>query len=430
MSPNLHRGLLLYQQSRYEMAETELRQALAENPDEPQAHAFLALCLMHREKFAEATQEAQQAIHLGPDFSFTHYALAQVWHTRNYNDRALEEINEAIRLDPEDSNYLALLAQIELSERNWTKALDAAERGLQYDPGHVACTNLRAMALVKLGRKAEAGRTIDTALARDPDNSFTHANQGWTLLEKGDAKKALEHFRESLRLDPENEWARRGIVEALKARNFIYAWMLRYFLFISKFRRQGQWAIVLGAYFGNQALGQLARSVPEMAPWVLPIRILYCVFALMTWIASPLFNLMLRVNRFGRYALSREQTVASNWLGLCLLLGLVAFGGWVATGFQSVWLFAALVFGLLLLPVSAIFRCTSGWPRLTMAAYTIVTALAGIGAATMIFLYPMQPVSGVSMVRDTTDTLFWIFIVGAIGSTWVANFLMTRRTYR
>ncbi len=412
------------------MAETEFRRALAEDPDNARAHSLLGLCLAHREKFKEATEEAQQAIHLGPDEPFTHYAMAKVWLDRNHTVPALAEINEAIRMEPEDADFLALLSQIQLNEQQWQLALEAAERGLQFDPGHVACTNLRAMALVKLGRKAEAGRTIDTALAKDPDNSFTHANQGWTLLEKGDPKKALEHFRESLRLDPENEWARRGIVEALKARHFIYAWMLRYFLFMSKFRRQAQWAIVLGAYFGNQALGQLARSDPELAPWILPVQILYGVFAIMTWIASPLFNLMLRVNRFGRYALSREQTVASNWLGLCLLLGLVALGGWVATGYSGEWLFTALVFGLLLLPVSAIFKCQSGWPRAAMAAYTIITALAGLGAATVIFLFPMQPVSGESLIRKLTDTLVWTFIVATIGSTWVANLLITRRRYR
>ncbi len=139
---------------------------------------------------------------------------------------------------------------------------------------------------------------------------------------------------------------------------------------------------------------------------------------------------MLRVNRFGRYALSREQTVASNWLGLCLLLGLVALGGWVATGYAGEWLFTALVFGLLLLPVSAIFKCQSGWPRAAMAAYTIITALAGLGAATVIFLFPMQPVSGESLIRKLTDTLVWTFIVATIGSTWVANLLITRRRYR
>src|SRR5438876_7808655 len=127
--------------------------------------------------------------------------------------------------------------------------------------------------MVKLGRKAEAGTTIDAALARNPDSAVTHANQGWTLLEKGEPKKALEHFREALRLDPENEWARHGIVEALKARNVIYGLMLRHFLWMSKLSPAAQWGVILGGYFLNRMLGTAAKTSPDLAPWLLPIRI-------------------------------------------------------------------------------------------------------------------------------------------------------------
>ena len=84
MSQNFERGILLYEQSRFEMAE-----ALAADPHDAHAHALLSLCLAQREQFKDATEEAQQAIHLAPDFAFTHYALASVWHDRNYDAEAL-----------------------------------------------------------------------------------------------------------------------------------------------------------------------------------------------------------------------------------------------------------------------------------------------------------------------------------------------------
>ncbi|MDB6110668.1 MAG: hypothetical protein JWR69_2418 [Pedosphaera sp.] len=426
MNQNFHRAVLLLQQSRHDLAEGELRQSLAAEPGDAHAHALLALCLAHTEKFKEATEEAQQAIHLAPDFSFAHYALAHVLHDRDREDEALEAINEAIRLDPSDADYLAMLAQIQLSERRWPAALEAAEQGLQHDSEHVACTNLRAMALVKLGRKAEAGVTIDSALAKNPDNSLTHANQGWTLLERGEPKKALEHFRESLRLDPDNEWARRGIVEALKARNIIYALMLKYFLMMSKLSKGAQWGIIVGGYFGNQLLGRLAAANPDWAPWILPIRILYVCFAIMTWIASPLFNLMLRVNRFGRFALSRDQTVASNWIGTCLLLALLSLGGWFAFG-TAAWLLAALVCGFLVLPLAGVYNCATGWPRNAMAGYTGATALAGCSAVTLFFLLGDTPHADVEHMKSLAETSLNVFMFGAIGSVWAANFLIMQR---
>ncbi len=51
-------------------------------------------------------------------------------------------------------------------------------------------------------------QTLGSALANDPENALTHANQGWALLHRGDHERALEHFREALRIDPELEWAR------------------------------------------------------------------------------------------------------------------------------------------------------------------------------------------------------------------------------
>jgi tetratricopeptide (TPR) repeat protein len=422
MNQHLERAILLAQQSRFDLAENELRQALVIEPGQAHAHALLALCLAQREKFDEATAEATQAIHLDPNFSFAYYAHARVLFERNRFAEALTAINEAIRIDSDNADYFSLLASIHFQESRWAEALAAAENGLRFDPEHVNCTNQRAMALVKLGRKAEAGVTIDTALARNPENSLTHANQGWTLLEKGDPQKAAEHFREALRLDPQNEWARHGIIEALKARNIIYALMLKYFLWMAKFSRRGQWGIILGGYIGNRLLAAWANSNPALAPWILPVQALYVGFALMTWLAYPLFNLLLRLNRFGRLVLSREQTVASNWFGLCLLLALVGVAGWLIRGTESIWVLVALTFGLLLIPVSAVFRCVAGWPRRVMAGTTMALLLLGLG---IMALYVID--GGVS---QWAGEAIEVFVLGAVGSTWLSNVLAMQRPRR
>jgi len=431
MNPHVQRGLLLYQQSRHDMAENELRQALASEPHDSYAHALLALCLTQREQFQDATAEARQAIALEPDSSFAHYAHAHVLSDRNRFNEALAAIEEAIRLDSVNADYFALLASIHFQEYRWQKALEAAEQGLQFDPEHVGCTNLRAMAMVKLGRRAEAGATIDAALAKNPESAITHANQGWTFLEKGDPKKAAEHFREALRLDPENEWARQGMVEALKARNIIYAMMLKYFLWMSRFSRRGQWAIIIGAYVGNRILGVMAATNPALAPWVLPLRVLYVCFALMTWMASPFFNLLLRMNRFGRYVLSREQTIASNWFGACLFCAMMALAGAIIFGFDSHWWMGVIIFGFLLLPVSAVFKTPTGGPRRTMAI--VAGCTAGFGLAALAGFAVAATKSSPSEAKPSLDTaygMFSLFLIGAVGSSWLTNILRTRRRVR
>ena len=426
-APQLQRALVLHQQGRHDLAEKELRQYLASEPNDGFAHALLAISCLEQERLKEAEQSAREAIAAAPDMAFTHYAMARVLSERNREDEAVVAIQEAIRLEPTDADYHGMLAGIEFDRRKWQAALNAAETGLQFDPEHVGCNNLRAMALVKLGRKAEAGVTIERTLARDPDDAFSHANQGWTLLEQGQRKKAMEHFRESLRLDPSNDWARSGLVEAIKAGNPIYAVMLKYFLWMQKLSDRARWGILIGGYFGNRMLAMASASNPDWAPWILPLRTLYVAFALLTWLANPIFNLMLFLHPFGRHALNDDQRSQATWVGLCLAMALGTLGIWLVSGRGADYLIPPAVFGLLAIPTSAVFICERGWPRTTMIAITLSLAIAGLTAVTVVGF--LQPSKG-SPLTTLGAGAFVIFLLGSFLSQWIANWLATQRPRR
>ncbi len=379
--------------------------ALAEDPNEARAHGLLAICLAQREAFREALVEAGQAVHLAPDDPFTHYTLAGVLYHSNRLPEAEQAIQEAIRLDPSDPDYFARLASIRFDQRQWNGALQAAETGLQFDPEHARCINLRAMALVKLGKQDEAGAVLETALQRDPENALTHANQGWRLLERGEHQKALEHFREALRIDPELDYARHGIVESLKARYFIYRIMLGYFLWMAKLSERAQWGVIIGGYIGYRLLRNVAKNNPDLEPWVMPLLILYAAFAILTWIASPLFNLLLRLNRFGRLALLREQVVTSNWVGLCVAGALVSLVLYLTVGGEGA-LISALVCGLLIPPLATIYQCDPGWPRTTAVAVAIALAAAGLTSATLVWSSQFLTGESTSWLADWAGCCF------------------------
>lgn len=422
MSANIDRAILLLNQSRFDLAEQELRGSLAENPSDAVAHAFLALCLAGRGGWDEAGREAGAAVRLAPDLAFAHFVAAKVLLHQRRLDDAEAAAREAIRLSPFDADNFAILAAVSLDRRDWNATLEAADRGLQVDPDHAECANLRAMALVNLGRKQEASEAIRGTLARDPQNAFSHANQGWTLLHQGDHKAALEHFREALRIDPELDWARAGIVEALKARHLLYRLMLRYFLWMATISGRAQWGVILGFLFLQRALGDAARSYPIL--W--PVFLLLMAFVYLTWVADPLFNLMLRVNRFGRYALSRDQRIASNWVGLCVLGALVSGIALAAT--RNLWLAIALVyFAVLVVPISATFKTPKGWPRVFMGTYT--AGLAALGIA--FFLYPLASAVSRSTLLVRAEpfvtSIPQYFLLGAVLSTWISPALRRAR---
>jgi tetratricopeptide (TPR) repeat protein len=419
MSIHIDRALLLYRQQRHEQAEMELRRGLADEPNNSLAHSLLALCLSRRKVHREATEEARQAIALEPGSAFAHYALSEVMYSRDRYDEAEKAIGEAIRIDPSSELYRGSQAAIYYAQGLWQDALAAAEEGLALDAEDVVCNNMRAMALVKLGRRDEATATIGSALARDPENAWTHANQGWTLLHKSKPKEALEHFREALRLDPELEFARAGIVESMKARFVFYRLMLRFFLWMSCHGRRFRWAVVVGGAVGFRLLHDYLEANPRLKPFAFPLMILYVGFASLSWLADPLFNLMLRLNRHGRYALSHEQVGASNWVGLCLAATVLLAVLWFCLAIPDLG-FAVFAFLILAIPTAAVYKCLPGWPRKTMAAVAISLAVAATGGAALLIA---GWAADIEVLYLLGVILACLGVIGGVAATWIANFL-------
>lgn len=407
MNTALQKAQLLFAQSRFDLAEKELRGSLASDPEDWLSHALLAFALLRQDKAEDAIAEARAAIGYMPDAAYAHYVLAlSLSESKDAKLRrtARAAAAEALRLEPEDPDYHGLLGWLDLSEKRWQDALANAERALSLDPEHVQGANIRAQALVKLGRGEEAGLALGSALAREPEDAMTHANMGWTLLETGDHRKALEHFRESLRLDPTSQWAREGIVEAMKARNILYRGMLKYFFLMSKLQGRAQWILILGLIFGVRIIRGIGEKNPGFAPVATAITVLYTIFVAATWLSRPLFNLLLRLDRFGRLCLSEDQIRGSNWLGATLGAALLAATAGFATG-NPLLITASLGCLALCLPVAGVYEVQDPGKRKVHAAIAI--GLAGVGLAAL--LVPGQ--EGLGMV----------FVIGVVAYSWLFN---------
>jgi tetratricopeptide (TPR) repeat protein len=381
-NPLMQRAVLLYQQRRFDLAGEAVREALGQEPTDGYGHALLGLCLMQQKKYDEAMEEVGQAIVHAPDMAFAHYAAGCVLQERNRFEEAEVAAREAVRLAPEDANYWGLLSQTFVSRKLWARGLEAADHGLEADPEDATCVNLRAVALVNLGRKEEAAAAIGETLARNPFSTMSHANQGWTLLHQNKPKEALEHFREALRLNPENEWAREGTMAALKARYLPYRLMLWYYLWMSRFGRQRQWMLVIGFWVAYQILNAVRASHPEMGPYIWPVLIAYVAFALASWLADPLFNLTLMVNPFGRYLLSVPQRIGALLVGGLLLVGV----GLVTVAFvkqDDLAAALAILTGAVVISVATATRQREKQRLWLMAGYTAAVAIAGVGGVVM-----------------------------------------------
>ncbi len=420
VNPHLERGVLLFRQNRLDLAEPELRQAIAHDPNLARAYSYLALCLGNAQKWKEATDAAQQGVGLEPGDAYAHFALADVYADRRMYKESRESIDEAIRLSPGEPLYWSALARVDISEHKHQDALEAAERGLELDPEHEACINLRAIALTQLGRKSDAAAAIDTTLARNPLNAASHANMGWTLLHQGKPKEAKQHFLEALRLDPSSDWARKGMLEAMKARNPVYRIFLAYFLFMGRLSPRARWAVIVGGYFGYQLLRQAAKTNPTVDAIATPLIIAYIVFAIGTMVSRPLFNLFLLGSRMGRHTLDRSERWAALAFGVSLIPAAVMLTLWARTHTDignAVYELCSLIWGIFPVPVCAAGQARAGKARIVMIGWVLV--LAGLAVMFTVSLMGEPP---------TPIDSNWLtgYVIGTFGSTWVLNIISTR----
>lgn len=410
MTDHLQRAMLLIAHRRHEEALNVLQQAIGDDPTDATPHAYRAIVLCRMERYDEACEAAGQAIHLQPDNGLGHYALGLALHYSNQQKKALQAVEEAIRLDPHDPEQFSLLSAIHLAQSKWKLALEAAQRGLAVDSEHPECTNLRAIALRQLGETDDAADTLQSALADNPENAVTHANIGWNLIHQRKYKDALGSFQEALRLDPMLDMARLGVVEALKARNPLYAGMLRFFLWLGRFPPQVQLALLIGAVVGLNVFGQIASKYPTLEPWVEPLFACYLLFVFATWMADPFFNLVLLLNRYGRYALSKVQKHEAILLVIGLLPG--------------------IVFNVLLLLMTE--QATSFWVKVLpfLIVFPILTApklrrgpVRWLGYSFSVLMVVMFLVGLFGGNTSAIEFYTW----GCILSTWAANFLPRER---
>ncbi|MBD2309757.1 tetratricopeptide repeat protein [Chroococcidiopsis sp. FACHB-1243] len=234
MFVNLDKALILIEQSRYKLAVTEIERQLAIDPNSSFAHALLSICLIEMHRDREATQAAKRAVYLAPDLSDSHYNLAKIFHIQKQLNSAKKAVQEAICLESEIADYFALLSVIQLAQGDRDRALSSAEQGLSLDAEHVLCLNLRAMALLRLRRYQEAQTTLDAAIFQEPENTAAYAIKGWLYLYCGNRDLAEQCFRESLRLDPLQEQALTGILEALKLKYSLYNFVFNYKSFLNQ----------------------------------------------------------------------------------------------------------------------------------------------------------------------------------------------------
>jgi tetratricopeptide (TPR) repeat protein len=403
---------ILIQQKKFAQAESILSELLRESSNDIHFLSLLAEVYLQQEKLDNANNIIDNAIGLSPGSPHLFYTKSRIAIQRGKLAEAENFINQAIELDPHDADYFALFANIKLARKQFNEALILANRALEIDAENLLALNTRSTALNKLNRSEESFQTIEGALREDPNNAFTHANYGWSLLEKGNHKKALEHFKEALTSDPTFEYAQSGMIEALKATNPVYRVFLKYSFWMSNLTAKYQWAVIIGFYLVSRALKTFASNNDALEPYLVPLTIALALIAFSTWVITPISNLFLRFNKYGKVLLGKKEKMSSNFVAVSMgifLAGLVLF---FALSDEKMLTIAVFGFAMML-PLGTMFSPSRN--KYGLLIYAIGLAAVGLIAIGLTFS------SG-----EMFNAMTLIFIFGFAGFQWAANYMIIK----
>lgn len=400
----IERARTLLQMNRTSEALAELTLVLTRQPDDYAALTLACACTYNLKDKQRMMDLAAKLVAAYPSDDIAHYYMALACELNKNSKLAEAHIRQSIAINPHEADYFGFVAALYIDKSVWLNALAYADKGLEIEPENVLCLNHRTYALTKLDRREEILSAVEDTLSASPDNWYSHSNVGWSKLETGDYGQAKHHFAEALRLNPNGDAARRGMIETLKASNFLYSWYLKYVFWLSKFNTQMQWAILIGFVVGRRLIAGLARSFPIL--YVLVFAMLLLVYT--SWIIEPLGNFILMLNRFGRYVLKQHEKIAAMIVGTGFLGGLTLLTAGYFAGIEPLMITGG-VWATVIIPVGKFFHEEPESRTTFIKLFTAGIALVAMAVIATLF------------INTGTEELLGAYSIGIVAYTWIFN---------
>ena len=170
---HLFAGKYYLNRGEYEPAMTEFQAAAKQDPKLPFVHFNLGLAHMKKQEYTQARAEFSKDVAIEPDMALNYEEIGNSYWLSEDDAKAEETYREALQRDPRLVNSMLGLAKIYQKQQKYSAALAQADAALKVDPDRTDAHYLRAQALQRLGRSAEAKHELQAAAG----NKGTNPNQ-------------------------------------------------------------------------------------------------------------------------------------------------------------------------------------------------------------------------------------------------------------
>ncbi|MEO1054804.1 MAG: hypothetical protein AAFX87_29495, partial [Bacteroidota bacterium] len=176
---------------------------------------------------------------------------------------------------------------------------------------------------------------------------------------------------------------------------------------------QMQWVVIIGMVVGVRILNGIADSNPDLAVIIRPIVYLYMAFAISTWVISPVYNVLLKFNPYGKYALSKKERTSANFIGISFAVGLLSFIAYF-TGGYDIFLLSGIYGISMMIPLGSMLT-----PVKKNSQGILIGAAALLAVLGAMEILQVLSSGGLSALSN-------IYIFGVIGYQFGANALIMR----
>ena len=203
----------------YAHAKELIMEILHKDDKDIEAWKLLALCEVNVENYDDARQILEDVIKFKQDDAICWYYLGCCYDNLEDYISAKHAYNKVIELRPEYVDVYKSMAIVHIKNQEAEKALEYVDKGLKYaqenDYSFYYIAGTACMASQKYEESIEI-EFIEKAIELCPDNAQLYNNLGTAYLTTGKLDKALEIYKKSTEIEPNDSLAYFNIASILQ----------------------------------------------------------------------------------------------------------------------------------------------------------------------------------------------------------------------
>ena len=211
---HLNRAKQMLAADNFSGAREELEEAIKADPNLGEAYVHLGMVEYQTGELAKAVQHLRRAVELLPDSFDAHYGLAMVFLRDQRGEEGMRELQRARQINPRSPDAAFNLGIVLLGRGKAEEAATLFRATRTLGPNRPDISFYMVYAELEQGRVEEAHREAEEGTKAFGKDFRWRLGVGRLFLEHANARIALSHLEEALRLQPSSAEARQLLAAA------------------------------------------------------------------------------------------------------------------------------------------------------------------------------------------------------------------------